>query len=52
MTLFLKLSTKSLRDSFSLVSFGRSVLDTTTCRGAEEPWLVVGVCDVVVDMRR
>src|SRR5262249_28671069 len=44
--------TKSLRDSFSLVSFGRCVLDTTTCRGGRGAMVGMGVCDRAVDMRR
>jgi hypothetical protein len=44
--------TKSLRDSFSLVSFGRYVLDTTTCRGGRGAMAGMGVGDIAVDMWR
>jgi hypothetical protein len=44
--------TKSLRDSCSLVSFGRCVLDTTTCRGGRGAMAGMRVCDRAVDMRR
>ena len=44
--------TKSLRDSFSLVSFGKCVLDTTTCRGGRGAMASMGGCDRAIDMRR
>jgi hypothetical protein len=44
--------TKSLRDSFSLVSFGQCVLDPTTCRGGCGAMAGMGMCAVAVDMRR
>ena len=44
--------TKSLRDSFSLVSFGQRVLGTTTGRGGRGAMAGIGMGAIAVDMRR